>query len=83
MSFLINEVYVWIGDDDQLIWRFSMTDSMILTARVHPLIFHPSFLAIEQMQGQQSFFPLRRYFTQLISAVWSAPFSLAAFSQAW
>jgi hypothetical protein len=57
--------------------------SMIFTKRVHPLIFQPSFLAIWQMQGQQSFLALSRYFKQLMSAVWSAPFSLAALSHSW
>lgn len=47
----------------------------------HPLIFHPYFLAMTQMQGQHSLFDVRRNLTQLMSACWSAPFYLAALSQ--
>ena len=60
-----------------------MMVSASLTKRAHPLIFHPCFLAIWQMQGQQSFLALSKYLMQLISAVWSAPFSCAALSQDW
>lgn len=60
-----------------------MMVSASLTKRVHPLIFHPYFLAIWQMQGQQSLRALSKYLMQLMSAVWSAPFSWAAFSQDW
>ena len=68
-------------DNNQLlsllkIWIISLTKS-------HPLIFHPSFLATSHTQGQQSFLALRMYLRQLRSAVWSAPFSLAASSHFW
>ncbi len=57
--------------------------SMICIIVSHPLILYPSFLAISQMHGQQSFWTVRAHFIQLRSAVWSFPFSLAAWSQYW
>ena len=70
--------------NDQCFWflRF-WTISMISMMVSHPLIFHPWFLAIWQMHGQQSFSAERAHFIQFKSACWSCPFSLAAWSQYW
>ena len=66
------------GIQNQLLNLLKISSSCMILS--HPLTFTCSFSANWQMQGQQSFSALRRYFAQLMSATGSAPFSLAAFS---